>query len=86
VGTGGTLRASTCQEGTLFDTIINVYSGDCDALACVGGNNDDSLCGTQISVGASTFTWVSQPGVVYYIVVFGSRGEVGRFEISVQEA
>jgi hypothetical protein len=39
-GTGTTINATTCFETTVFDTQLTVYSGPCDNLQCITGNND----------------------------------------------
>ncbi|MFH1010432.1 MAG: hypothetical protein V1784_04255, partial [bacterium] len=40
-GTGNILTATTCNVFTGYDTKLNVYSGSCDALVCVTGNDND---------------------------------------------
>lgn len=52
-------------SGSSFDTKVAVFSGACDNLVCVGGN-DDGGTGTT-----SSFTWVAEAGVDYFIVVGG---------------
>ena len=79
VGTGSIMRASTCDPTTDFDTQITVYSGSCDALSCVG--TDDNSCGVQSSV-----AWSSTEGTVYYILVHGRlQSSVGQFALTVEE-
>jgi len=83
VGTGATLKATTCHEDTDFDTIINVYTGDCGALVCVEGN--DNSCDSLVGSSASTVSWPSQTGAVYFVVVSGSLAEDGTFKLTVEE-
>ena len=73
-GTGQTLRASTCNEDSKhFDTQISIFTGSCNALLCVDGNND--YCGLQSDV-----VWDSIVGQEYWILVHGGSGkETGSF-------
>ncbi|MCF8459530.1 MAG: PKD domain-containing protein [Flavobacteriales bacterium] len=81
VGTGEDVTVSTCSANTTFDTKLGVFSGDCNALACVGGNDDDSGCtssGTR-----STYSFYGQAGVAYYIYVTGYLTNTGDFDLSI---
>lgn len=84
MGTGSTLQASTCLESTEFDTIINVYTGSCGSLSCVGGNDDGGSC--TVTSGASLVRWASVPSTEYLLVVHGHKGAEGSFGITVAEA
>ena len=42
IGTGLDVTVTTCYPGTTIDTYINVYEGDCNALTCLAGNDDQS--------------------------------------------
>ena len=75
VGDGSNVIFSTCT-GTTWDSKINVYSGDCNNLVCVGGNDD--FCGLQSQV-----SFVSTLGVDYYILVNGYAGATGNFTLDV---
>jgi hypothetical protein len=75
VGNGGLITASLCT-GTGYDSKINVFSGDCSNLVCVGGNDD--FCGVQ-----SEYSWTGTPGTMYYILVQGYNGAVGNFTLTV---
>lgn len=75
VGNGGLITASLCT-GTGYDSKINVFSGDCSNLVCVGGNDD--FCGIQ-----SEYSWTGTPGTMYYILVQGYLGAVGNFTLTV---
>lgn len=99
VGTGNTLTLTTCNPSgaTNYDTKLNVYTGDCNALVCVGGNDDGSPTGTSPDPNcvipetgstanrASTVIFCSQPGVTYRILVQGFSGAVGDFKLSVYD-
>lgn len=76
-GTGQEVTVSTDNTGTNFDTQINVFSGTCGSLTCVGGD-DDSGTGTS-----SLYTFLSSNGTDYYIYVDGDGAAEGQFEISV---
>jgi hypothetical protein len=74
VGTGIRITVST-DFLTNFDTEINVYTGACGALTCLGGDDDSAANNT------STFTFDSEDGVTYFIYVSGENGTVGQFQI-----
>ncbi|MBK9194352.1 MAG: T9SS type A sorting domain-containing protein [Flavobacteriales bacterium] len=75
-GDGGYMNATTCNANG-YDTRINVYSGSCGSLACVGGNDDAQFCDL-----ASTVTFLSTNGSTYYILVQGYDGETGDFTLT----
>lgn len=60
IGSGTPLTASTCGLDE-FDTQISIYTGSCDSLECVDGN--DQACGDQSSV-----TWFAELSTEYFIV------------------
>lgn len=66
---------STC-EGSDYDTRVNVYSGGCDGLTCVIGNDDTPGVGT-----CSTVNFVPDPELQYFILVQGYDGETGNFSL-----
>ena len=77
VGTGRRMFATTCtrksQLITTVDTMLKVYSGECGALACVDGNNDN---GGQATcefghAGHSGVAWNSVAGETYHILATG---------------
>ena len=74
-GNGNPITASLCN-GTSFDSKLNIFSGDCNNLVCVGGNDD--FCGLQSSV-----TWPSVAGENYFILVQGFGGFTGAFSLGV---
>lgn len=78
IGNGSLITASLCT-GTGYDSKINVFSGDCSNLVCVGGNDD--FCGVQ-----SEYAWTGTPGTMYYILVQGYNNNVGNFTLTVTTA
>ncbi|MEK6677147.1 MAG: hypothetical protein AABZ47_16020, partial [Planctomycetota bacterium] len=93
IGTGNTMKATTCATSTAFDTKLQVWTGACGALTCLGGNDDQagSFVAACASTGsatlnrASTVTWCSEVGQVYLIAVGGFSAEVGSFTLSVTD-
>jgi hypothetical protein len=69
----GTLTADTC-DGTDFDTLLEVFGGDCANLLSLGCNDDD--CGQQSRVALRVFE-----GVSYWIRVGGWSGDTGTFRL-----
>jgi hypothetical protein len=86
-GNDNYMTATTCGTfGTLSDTKLSVYSGDCDNLVCVGGSDDDYSCSENSS--RSTYTWCTDAGVWYYIFVGGyytGASGVGTFPLTLTE-
>lgn len=74
VGTGDIFTFDLCDSD--YDTKINVYSGDCNNLTCITGNDD--ACGLQ---SMATFTTVA--GTQYFIYVQGYGSSTGNFELDV---
>lgn len=77
-GTGQQVTVSTCSNFTDFDTKLSVFSGSCDGLSCVAGNDDASGCGLKSEV-----DFVSTPGATYYIFLAGYNGATGNAEVSI---
>lgn len=73
MGTGGVITASLCN-GTNYDSRIRIFTGGCNALECVAGNDD--FCGTQ-----SQTNWCSLAGRMYYILVHGWLSTHGSFTL-----
>ncbi|MBK9384925.1 MAG: hypothetical protein IPN34_08930 [Planctomycetes bacterium] len=69
----GTLTADTC-EGSDFDTLLEIFAGDCASLASLGCNDDD--CGQQSRVAVRVFE-----GASYWIRVGGWSGDTGNFRL-----
>ncbi len=81
-GTGGTIRASTCNGGTTNpDTKISVFCGSCGDATCVGGN-DDSCVG--FNAFNSTVDFCTQLGATYYVTVgdFSSTTGGGNIQLN----
>jgi hypothetical protein len=74
-GNGSTLTADTCSTAG-YDTALTVFCGSCASLTCMGGNDDS--CGLQ-----SSFSWCSNPGTTYYILVHGFSTAFGTFTLNV---
>lgn len=69
-GNNNTLRASTCNAGTNYDTEIRVYTGTCgslNAMTEVMCNDDDAVCATSSLY--STVEWCSVIGTTYFISI-----------------
>ncbi|MAO07911.1 MAG: hypothetical protein CL596_04280 [Alteromonas sp.] len=66
---------SLCDGGTAYDSKLSVYTGDCDNLVCVDGNDDS--CGLQSEVAFS-----GDGNTTYYILVHGFGGATGDFSLN----
>ncbi len=80
----GTLKVSTCDPGTNFDTTLAVYNGCAglsDEIAC---NDDSPLPGCQIGRlnRKSALSIIAPGGQVLYIRVSGFDGAVGNFTLN----
>jgi len=82
IGSGEVVTATTCDAGTGFDTKMWVFTGDCNNLTCVAGNDD---MGAACSFGGllSEVEFVTTAGETYYIVVGGFGPAEGNYELSV---
>jgi hypothetical protein len=76
-GVDAQITVTTCPDNQ-YDTKLNVYSGSCDALECVGGNDDIAN-----GVYCSQVVFDGNAGTTYYILVQGYDGETGDFDLSV---
>lgn len=79
-GNGDYFRVSTCN-GTTFNTKVAVYSGSCGTLTCVASNDDFSGCGSGLQ---SEVSWQSVSGTDYFILVGGSAGVQGVFQLKLE--
>ena len=70
----GTLQVDTCNQAA-FDTVIEIFSGDCSTITSVGCNDDSCSVRSSLSISAS-------PGT-YYIRVGGKSGANGPFNLDV---
>ena len=82
-GTGGVFQATTCSTQTDHDTRIQIYSGDCGTLECMGslGGNNLICDGNK----ASIETFQTEVGVDYYILVSSRDTNTGNFGLKVTE-
>jgi hypothetical protein len=82
IGTGDVVTATTCSALTNYDTKLWVFSGDCNNLVCVTGNDDmGAACG--FSGLQSNVEFVSTLGETYYIIVGGFGAGAGNYELTV---
>ncbi|HBC46296.1 MAG TPA: hypothetical protein DEO84_10225 [candidate division Zixibacteria bacterium] len=84
IGNGNIITATTCAAYTNYDTRLDVYSGTCDQLVCVAGN-DDACSLPPPNNANSTVTFCSELGATYYILVQGFEGDRGNFQLDVSE-
>ncbi|MDO7873633.1 fibronectin type III domain-containing protein [Hymenobacter sp. ASUV-10] len=82
VGTGDSIKLSTCRPLTDFPNSIRVFSGTCGALTCVGQSSGNSGCPANPEYGQYNF--LSQLGTTYYIFVSARQSipAFGTFELT----
>jgi hypothetical protein len=68
-GNGNDVTIDMCA-GPGYDTRLEVYTGTCGSLTCVGSNDD--FCGLQ-----SGITFCTTPGVTYLVMLHGFAGSTG---------
>ena len=73
VGNGHLLRFSDCNFSSSGDQSVQIFTGDCANLVCVGGNNE-TFC--IIDTYTAMATWCSENGVMYYIHLGSEDGGV----------
>ena len=88
----GQITASTCSPNTLYDTRISVYSGSCDSLVCVAGNDDGAPnstnphpCNNNGGGGSDFLSEIEFPvvqGETYYLMIHGFGSSAGDFELT----
>ena len=90
MGNGSDIQVDTCSPFTVFDTKLNVYTGDCAdqaGMGCIGGNDDAAGSPAECELGSSgqfklsRISWTSVAGVEYLVVVSGFGGASGVFEL-----
>jgi hypothetical protein len=85
VGTGDDYSITTCSPNTDFDTKLGVFSGDCNAITCVAGDDDEFSC--PDSTLHSLVEFASVEGETYYVFVTGYDGfsgpTIGNYELSI---
>ena len=79
IGTGEPITASTCNDGTDFETRISIFKGACDDLKCAASEVIDAEPTIDSSI-CETVTWLPTIGDRYYILVHGIGA--GNFELS----
>lgn len=70
-----------CTGASNFDTQMEIYTGTCQALTCLKGEDDDGECLSN----DPNITVAPQAGTDYFIYISGDNGEKGNFELHVQE-
>ena len=83
-GTGRRITVTTCGVQTTFDTRLSVFTGSCQSLECVTGNDDTSRDAGSCGL-ASTASWLSVEGQTYFIRVHGWGSLVGTFQLTISE-
>ena len=78
----GDFTISTCNAGTTYDTVLELFEGSCGALTSVACN-DDITCTPSFR---SAITYCGAAGTTYTFRVGGYNGASGTAEISVTEA
>ena len=87
VGTGDDVTFSTCgspppgQAGS-FAQALHVFSGNCGALTCLGGNAYDLGCASSSGPHVATYTLATTAGTAYYVLVSSADGLTGDFVLS----
>lgn len=77
-GSAEIVNLSLCNSS--YDTKIQVWTGDCSALTCVVGNDDNfGACGGL----QSEVEFLSEAGTIYYIYVFGFGSSTGDYTLDV---
>ncbi len=82
-GTGSTITVSTCNASTDYDSKISVYCASCDEPTCVGGNDDN--CDPMFGSLLSTFSFCSEAGAQYFILVHGFSTASGNFGLTITD-
>jgi len=77
-GTGTKLIASTC--GSLLDSVIHAFFGECDALSCVASTPVPCLLGVGSSV-----EFCSPQSTEVFIAVDGFHGRLGSFTLEISD-
>jgi len=88
IGTGSSLKATTCSPGTNHPTQLHVFSGDCDdGLTCISTEaNNHAVCDDWLmATNSATVNWETEAGVEYFILVGSRTGTVGSFELKISE-
>jgi hypothetical protein len=79
-GSTPSIIASTCNEGTTYDTKLSVFKGnDCDALECVGTVDDSN---DQCSL-TSKLAFLTAELTTYWILVHGFGSSTGNYTLTI---
>jgi hypothetical protein len=88
VGTGNILTASTCREGTDATSRLSIFVGECNELACLGGQSHQypscNFGDSFIEIASDEVSWKSEEGQTYHVMVVGFS--FGAFEIGLTES
>ncbi|MBC7834158.1 MAG: hypothetical protein H7Y88_03540 [Phycisphaerales bacterium] len=86
-GTGNLMSVSTCSPVRDYDTKINIFSGGCAALTCIGGNDDGpaGFCAPESPVRSSFLEFCTAADEPYHLLVQGFSGATGNFEITLSD-
>lgn len=75
------MEVSTCPvENCFMDTMLTVYEGNCQSLACIDHNDDDPRCGRS----TSRVTFAAVAGQTYFIAVQNFYEAYGQFGIKLE--
>ncbi len=78
-GTGDIVTVSLC--GSDFDTLLQVFSGNCNGLVCVAGNDDNfAACGAGNN---SELTFESDASTEYLFYINGFGAATGNYNIEI---
>jgi len=85
IGTGNKIVATTCDDHTGFDTVLELYNHCPDEKDphheyCLDANDDSPSCNR-----ASEIEWFSEPGAYYWIYVTGFSSNTGIFVLKMYE-
>lgn len=81
-GDGDILQLSTCSPNTNFNTQIGVFTGNCNNLICVDGNDDDMSCSEDTTHATLSIQTIADE--TYYVFVSGRNAEdEGTFELKI---
>ena len=73
-GAGDVMTVTTA--GTSFDAQMNVYTGSCGSLTCVGG--DDNSAGSN----QASYSFCAVKDATYYVYLDGASGATGAYTIA----
>jgi len=82
---GGRFVGSLCHPDTDYDTKISVFTGSCDALECIDGN-DDLGAACDLSTLRSGFDIPTVAGREHWILVHGFSAATGNFTLTLTQA